>query len=241
MGLGIPPAPLFIWGLIGALLLQISQYFYFNALENEELGDLVVYGSTYPLLVAFMAVPLGKALLPIHWFGIFIVFTGVALIEGGKVSHTVRGKIDILGYVAGLAISSLMLDEVLEHVSFDYVVIPYCLGLVLGGFFPLVISSERDEILRIWPSIKKNFLAFGIVELVNVIALLCEVFAIGLGHPALVNTVASAEPAFVIISSQLLRNTPFFRVFFPKSERVHHKLLIIVIVGIGLGLIAMPN
>ncbi len=240
-GWQMPSIEIFIWSFIGALLLQLSQFFYFQALEREEIDDLVAYGSTYPLVVAFFAIPLGKILLPIHWLGIILVFIGVALIEWKKTSHSLNAKLDIVIYVLGLAASSLVMDEVLDNVQIFEVLIPYSIGLTVGGLLPMIFRSERKELKKVWPKIKKYLPSFGAVEIINVIALLCEVWAIGLGHPALVNTVASAEPVFVVMFTQILSGIPVLNSHFPRAEKIHHKLVIVGIIIIGLVLVTIPH
>lgn len=241
VGWQIPNSSVFWWATAGAILLQVSQFFYFRAMESEEVGDLVAYGSTYPLVVAIAAIPLGKILDPVHWVGIVVVVIGVASIEWKRTSHSLKAKLDIVGYVLGLAASSLIMDEVLQSVRFQEVLIPYTFGLFLGGMAPMLLGRERQELSKVWPKLKDNMLAFGTIEAINIVALLCEVAAIGLGHPALVNTVASAEPAFVLVFAQLLGNVHALREYFPKTQALHQKMLIVLTIVVGLVLVAWPR
>jgi len=142
-----------------------------------------------------------------------------------------------LGYVFGFVLCSLVVSEVLDAYDFFSALGPDCLGLIVGGLLPLMFTSERREFFRVFNTIKPKLWLFGWIELLNVLAVACEVYAIGIGHPALVNTVASTEPAIVFVMAYFFGNIKGLEHMFPKVSQIHHKLLITTVIIIGLGLI----
>jgi len=229
---------LVLWSIVAGLLLQFSQFCYFKALKDEEVGDLTAFGSAYPLLVALLTIPLGKYLTLYQWLGILLVAIGVIVLRWKRAqSNSNNTFFHILGYVVGLALSSLVVSEVLDAYDFFSALGPYCLGLIVGGLLPLMFTSERREFFRVFNTIKPKLWLFGWIELLNVLAVACEVYAIGIGHPALVNTVASTEPAIVFVMAYFFGNIKGLEHMFPKVSQIHHKLLITTVIIIGLGLI----
>lgn len=237
----IPDIKVFLLMFFAGILLQLSQFFYFMSMQDEEVGDLTAYGSAYPFLVALFTIPLGKIIRPIHWIGIVTIMTGVISLRWKKSrSNLIRTSRDIFGYVFFLALSSVVVDEALELAPFRQAILPYCLGLLVAGFSPLFIKKERDEFIKVFHLINKKIWLFGFIEIINVVALLLEIYAIKIGHPALVNAVASTEPVFVLIFSQVLAGVGALKIYFQKTSKLHHKIVIFILIAIGLGLISIP-
>lgn len=228
------PPDLFFWAFFGGVLLQVSQFFYFSCLDNEELSDIVTYGSTYPIFVAIIATGLGKSLSILQWLGMCFVISGVLAIEWKRKMLEKGFNKNIVGYIVFLSASSIIVDQNLDFLSFEEIIFPYCLGLIFGGFLPLISKFEREKFLIIWPSINKNLWAFGLIEFINVVALLLEVLAMSIGHPALVNTVASSEPIFVVILASMVGRISFLKDFFPKQENRMLKFGAATLVILGL-------
>lgn len=229
---------LVVWSVIAGLLLQFSQFCYFKALKDEEVGDLTAFGSAYPLLVALLAIPVGKYLTIYQWAGVILVAVGVIVLRWKRSKTNSSDTLfHIAGYVIGLALSSIVISEVLDTDNFFEALGPYCLGLVIGGLLPLIFTSERKEFIRVFHKIRPKLWLFGWIEIINVLAVACEVYAIGIGHPALVNTVASTEPAIVFVMAYFFGNIKGLEYIFPKVSQIHHRLLITAIIIFGLALI----
>jgi len=200
---------------------------------------VTVFGSTYPLIVAFLTIHFGKFLNYIQWIGIVCIVFGVVFLRWNRSQHASSRSIKhVIGYVFGLALSSLVVSEVMDSYSFFNTLGPYCIGLVVGGFAPLLSSTERREFKKIFKTLLPKLWLFGIIEILNVLALASEVYAISIGHPALVNAVASTEPALVFIFAHFLGNISGLSNVFPKTSQIHHKLIITFLIVLGLGLIA---
>lgn len=228
----------FLLAILGGILLQASQFFYFACLEEEDISDIVTYGSTYPIIVALFSTLLGDFLSLIQWLGVVIVVMGIIVVEWKRSKNKKKFNKNILGYVLCLSLSSILVDKIFNFIPFTNVVLPYCLGLILGGASPLILKSERLALIKIWPKIQKNILMFGFVELINVLALLCEVLALSLGHPALVNTAASSEPIFILLFAVLFYNNKFLKDFLPDSKHFGLKFLAAFGVIVGLFIIS---
>lgn len=210
-------------------------------MDSEEVGDLVVYGSTHPLLVALIVIPLGKTLTLLEWIGIGLILCGVAALEWRRAKRSLRSKLDVAGYVVCLASSSVVLNNALDHAPFAQVLVPYCSGLVIGGLFPMMIANERKELAKVWGNLCSRIWLLGAVEVINVVSLMCELYALSMGHPALVNAVASAEPAFVLMFAHLLGTIPGLRPYFAQAEKLRYKLMIAIVIAAGLALLAIPK
>ncbi len=230
---------LFFWSVVAGLLLQFSQFCYFSALEDEEVGDLTAFGSSYPLLVALFVIPFGKFLNPAQWLGIVLIVVGVVFLRWKRAQKAASRSVKyVVGYVLGLALSSLVVSEVMDSYSFLSTLGPYCIGIVVGGLSPLLIIKERKEFKDVIKIHLPKFWLFALIEILNVAAVAAEVYAISIGHPALVNAVASTEPALVFIFAHSLGSIKGLGIVFPKTSQIHHKLMITFLIILGLGLIA---
>lgn len=225
--------------IFAGILMQFSQYFYFHAMEGEEVGDLTAFGGAYPLLVALLAALMGNPVNQLQSFGMLIVVLSViGLRFVAQTKHTYRGFCNLFTYVTGLAASCLIVDYATDRMSFLTSLGPYSAGLVIGGLMPILIKKEREELRKIRAVLCRKFWCFGFIEMINVIAIFCEMGALSLGHPALVTTVASTEPALVFLCVHCLALKSPENTYLKEVKRLKIKLGFVLFMSIGLGLLS---
>ena len=235
----IPETDIAGMAVLAGLLMQFAQYSYFHALQDEEVGKVTAVGAAYPVAVGLAAIPLGKLLTAWQWSGVLLIVGSVVAMEGVRTRRVVRKSVAYLaGYVGGLSGSAILLSDILEVVNFWSAFGPYCLGLILGGLFPFALSrKERKSLLEAWPALQRALWQLGMVEVVNVAALGCEVYALSLGHPALVTAAASTEPAWVFLLANCLGQFPLFRGSIERVEKIYYKIFLVTLSAVGLGLL----
>lgn len=250
----MPPPEVALMALAAGLFLQVSQYFYFYALDADDVGDVTALGGAYPIFVALATIPLGKFLDVVQWIGVLlVVFSAIALKGVNLKKVSLRGLYYVLGYVVGLTLSNILMSNGMDLIEagtstnphgidhrFWTAFGPYCIGLVIGGLLPFLLwKKEREALLVAWPAIRPRLIQLGLVEVANVAALGCEVFALSVGHPALVTAAASTEPLFVFLFAHLLSTFPSLpEGCFEPVERIRIKVLLVAMIAIGLGLLA---
>lgn len=230
------------YAIIAGLLMQCSQYFYFSALEEEEVGDLVMIGSSNPVIVAIIAIPLlQKYLMLKQWIGIVLVLFAIAALKFD--SHNplkfFRRKTwyHTLCYVLCLSFHGIVVSHVLDSYTFVEIWGPYSIGMTVGGLIPFLSKKERNALVEAWPKVKIFLVPFALVEFINITANALHVYSLGEIHPALANTLANLEPGFCFLLSHFLSRMQWVPVgCFPPVTHLKKKLALVALMAIGIGL-----
>jgi drug/metabolite transporter (DMT)-like permease len=227
---------------IAGIFVQFSQLAYFYAINREQVGDVTALGASYPLIVALLALFFGKYLSIVQWSGIFVVVFSLVVIKWkGLITKKSLGTLPLIFlYVLFLAVSSMLMNLSLDDFSFFSTFPFYCLGLVVGGLVPLLSPKQRQAAIRALPIIIRSIRSFGLIEVINVVALACEVFALGKAHPALVTAISSTEPAFAFLFANFLSSKKFFpEGCYEKVDGLWLKIFSVIMLSIGLTLLAL--
>lgn len=238
-----PSKEIFALAFLAGAFLQVSQFCYFYALEKaEEAGNLSALEATYPVLVAIGTTALGNYLSLPKWVGIFIVIFAVSVLSWEPVRKVKPGYyIFLVADIIFLALHGLLADHVLTGIPFLSFYGPYSVAIVVMGILPFVISrKERTAFLDNWKNIRTILPHLSLMEIANILGVISAVYALSIGHAALVTVVMTTYPAVVFILSAILVNIPFFRDHgFEPVDNLYKKIGFTLVIALGLGLVGV--
>jgi drug/metabolite transporter (DMT)-like permease len=231
----------FFLGLLAGILIQSAQALYFKALSYSEAGIVSAYWNIVP------------ALLPVASYFLFHEIFGVKTYLGIILLILASTWMCYLDYKSltrfrslflMIASSSIMVCVFLLE-SFIYKHISFILGfnIIIFGFVMsgsiLLLSKQirntfRKSMYKIYPA-RKLFL---IIEILNLIALICSQLAISFGDPSLVSAVQTTIPAYAFIISILLFYFTNQIGSFRALKNLHWKILNVVLMMIGVILLS---
>jgi transporter family protein len=198
------------WAVVSGLCQGVGLLLMVTALSRLEVSRVVAAYHTYPVLVAIMAVMfLGERLSVLHWIAIMLVVVGGGLVMVGQKRRT-AGSGNRLAIVfvflasaciaLGMLTSKMALNEgefwnVFGLRSVFIGTVFLLLGLTPQGLRQVkVILGNRTAVLL-------TLLAEAVIAPV---AIYFMVLALSLGSAALVTTLLSTQPVFVLLMSALL-------------------------------------
>ncbi|MDO8648743.1 MAG: hypothetical protein Q7R81_03075 [Candidatus Peregrinibacteria bacterium] len=237
------PSPrIFLLSLLSGIFLQAAQACYFVSMGYaEEAGDLSAIESTYPVLVAIISIYLGHFLKLSEIVGILIVVSAIlGLTINRKICWDAKFFIFIAADIIFLSAHGILVNYTLKGIPFLSFYAPYSIGIVLFGLSPFILSKkERISFLLNWHKIKNILPHLSLIEIGNVLALIAGTYALSIGHPALVTSVMSTYPAIVFIMCFSLSFSPkFSEEGFARTDNFSRKILLILVMSIGLGMLA---
>jgi uncharacterized membrane protein len=205
--------PIFIphWDLLALCLatgaiIQLSQYFYFRALDGSDSGTVSAYWNLTPIFLLIIS----------YWlFGYFITvnnYIGIALLIIASIGlcsiDTFSSRWHTL-YLMSIASGLLTIVMTIEKYIFDRTdffgaFLSITAGMILSGFACLVIPAVRSTLVRDLPNIKQALPIFIAIELLNLVALYTGQLAVKLGVPVLVSAIEASTPAYAFGLSLLI-------------------------------------
>lgn len=220
---------------------QMSQIFYFYAInETNEIGNLSALESTFPIFVTIGSVFLGMHISMVQAVGILCVVFAVTFLQWTKTTKFKKKyAFLILCDITFLTTYGLITDNALKDVHFLSFVGPFSAAIVLTGIAPFILMPKERKILReSWPAIQPVLPKLALIELINVIAVFCGAYAIGIGHPGVVTAVISTTPAFVFIFGYAIyKMKRISEDVYPEVKNLKRKVGLVGILVIGLGLL----
>ncbi len=214
----------------------------FYVFKREEVSRAIPVVNTYPIFVAIMSMPvLGESLNILEWLAVFIVVAGAVMISirrnlSGGVT---LGKPFILLLCSALlfALSDIGGKYVLSSISFFnlYALSAFCMGGIC------IIVWARPDTIRQFKKIKQRNYALGLLaldELLSIFGVILGMRALQLGPVALVSTVTSSRPIFVIFIALIIsRISPGFLEFAPGRGLLALRLLASAMIVSGIAII----
>ena len=198
------------WAIVSGLCQGVSFFLALTALRRLEVSRVVAGYHTYPVFVAIMAILfLGERLSVLHWIAIVLVTAGGGLVMVRQKRMTVGsgGRVAIaFVFLASAAIALGLFTSKMALNGMDFWNVLGLRAVFLGGVVLLpgltpqglrqvkVILGHRTAVLLI-------LLAEAIIAPV---AVTCMLLALSLGSVALVTTLLSTQPVFVLLISALL-------------------------------------
>ena len=189
------------------VMIQLSQYLYFQSLSQSEVGIVAAYWNMIPIMIAMGSFAiLGRVLSPLHYAGIALLVTASSLLFLLDENAHFRRKTLILMIVACVfqAATYLLLDHIYTLIPFISAFILMSCGIIIAGMIPLLFRRARQILRSNAPLILKAGTMLLLVEVLNLAALFCAEKAIDLGIPSLVAAAETTIPAFTFVLSILL-------------------------------------
>jgi transporter family protein len=198
------------WAVVSGLCQGVGLFLMVTALSRLEVSRVVAAYHTYPVFVAIMAILfLGERLSVLHWIAIMLVVVGGGLVMVGQKRGTAgSGNRMAIVFVflasAGIALGMLTSKVALNEGDFWNV-----FGLrsvFIGAVF--LLPGLTPQGLRQVKVILGNRTAILLILLAEAmiapVAIYFMVLALSLGSAALVTTLLSTQPVFVLLISALL-------------------------------------
>jgi drug/metabolite transporter (DMT)-like permease len=198
------------WTVASGLCHGVGLLLMVTALRRLEVSRVNAAFHTYPVFVAIMATNvLGERLSVLHWIAIILVVVGGGLVMVGQKQVAVKSgnRVAIL-YVflasAGMALGMLTSKVALNEMEFWNVfgLRSVCFGAV---FLLLGLTPQGLRQMKVILGNRAVFLRVLFAEaMIGPVGLTCQLLALSLGSAALVTTLLSTQPVFVLLISALL-------------------------------------
>lgn len=223
-------------------LIQLSQAFYFQALEKTEAGIVAAYENFTPTLLPLASYFLLGEVLEV-WHYIVIGVLVIASLCFSLIDISRNGKWDSLFLMlvtSALQVSAILIEKyVFEHGAFVICFTFILLGVVFSGVLPLLfLPGARKIFINNIPKLKPLIGLFVGLELANVIALYLSQKAVELGSPALSAAMESTVSGYTFLITVAL---VYFKHQFGDEDakyRLGTKLILVGIMSVGVAQIA---
>jgi uncharacterized membrane protein len=236
----LPEVKIILLAFLAGVLIQSSQIFYFQALDNSEAGVVAAYWNLTPAMVPLASyLFFGKLLSVQQYLGIgVLVITSVCFCLVGTNIKTNWQAFCLMLVASCFQVNALLLeDQVFKDCTFFIGFLLITVGIIISGILPLLLVKVRRAFQKnmnlLQPAIP---MIFGI-EVANLIALFMSQRAIDLGVPSLVAAVEATVPAYTFALSILL-----LTIFSPfgDQEAWNHfpfKLFLSVVMAFGVRMV----
>lgn len=237
----LPESNIFLLALLAGTLIQISQIFYFQALDYSEAGIVAAYWNLTPALVPFASFLFwGKVLAGWEYLGIgVIVIASVCFCLFDSNLKTSWMAFWLMLIASCLQVNVLLLEsEVFKHCDFLIGFWLITLGISISGTLPLMFSRIRSVFRKNLLSLQSAIPIILGIEIANLLALFMSQRAISLGVPSLVAAVEATVPAYTFALSIILLT---FNSSFGEPQVWHRfpiKLGLTVLMAVGVRMVA---
>jgi uncharacterized membrane protein len=196
---------LFVCLMTGAVI-QISQLFYFHALNSSDSGTVSAYWNLTPVFLIFISYWLfGYLINGSSYIGIvLLVIASIGLCLIDKFS----GKWDTL-FLMSIAAALQTLVVLFEKYIFDRAdflgaFLTITAGIMTSGLASLMIKKVRLVLFQDFFKIRRALPILILIELINWAALYTSQTAVKLGVPSLVSAIEASTPAYAFGLSLLI-------------------------------------
>ncbi|MGZ8185548.1 MAG: EamA family transporter [Methylobacter sp.] len=206
----LPEWNVIVLALLAGSLIQLSQGFYFKALQYSEPGIVAAYWNFIPILLPLASYYLLDEVLTFwQYAGIgILIFTSVCFC---LLDSCLQGK--LYSFLLMLAacivqvITMLIQKMVFEQGSFFICFLIVMVGIIGSGALPLLIPDIRKAFCKNTGTLRPAIPMLIGIEVVNWVALYTALRAVDLGDPALVAAVETTIPGYTFALTLLLGAT----------------------------------
>lgn len=202
---GIGPGPL-LAAIVSGILRATGVTLLIVSLQKEEVSRVMPVFHTYPIYVAIMAIPLlGESLHFLQWLAIIIVVAGAAIISGerpsaGSTSRLSRSFIIVVLSCLLVAAADITSKYALGYLTFWNL---YGITILCMGALYWMVSIRPGTFRKIREMKQKRATITTILanHIVTPVAIGLMFLAMSGGPIALVSTILSSRPIFILIDS----------------------------------------
>jgi uncharacterized membrane protein len=192
--------------LITGAIIQLSQLFYFHALDCSDSGTVSAYWNLTPVFLPFISYWLfGYLINGNSCIGIvLLVFASIGLCLIDRFSGK-WNTLFLMSIAAALQTVVVLFEKyIFDRADFSGAFLTITSGIVISGLASLIIKKVRLILFQDLPKIKKALPLLISIELINWAALYTSQTAVKLGVPSLVSAIEASTPAFAFGLSLLI-------------------------------------
>jgi uncharacterized membrane protein len=194
----IPPGYLLAICLVTGATIQLSQYFYFRALDCSDSGTVSAYWNLTPIFLLGIS----------YWlFGYFVTannYVGIALLIIASIGLCAIDKFSnrwqtlyLMSIASGLLTLVMTIEKyIFERTDFFGAFLSITAGMIISGLACLSLPEVRATFRQDLPKIQQALPIFIAIELLNLVALYTGQLAVKLGVPVLVSAIEASTPAY---------------------------------------------
>jgi uncharacterized membrane protein/uncharacterized membrane protein (DUF373 family) len=202
----IPQWDVLLICLFTGAIIQLSQVYYFRALDCSDSGTVSAYWNLTPTFLPVIS----------YWlFGYIITgnnYIGIGLLLVASVGLCVIDKFEskwdtlyLMSVAASLQTGVVLLEKyIFDRSQFFGAFLAISMAIFMTGLFSLGMREVRISLVKDLPKIKKALPVFIIIELINWVALYTGQSAVKMGVPSLVSAIEASVPAFAFGISLVL-------------------------------------
>jgi uncharacterized membrane protein len=206
MPIVIPQWDVLLVCLFTGVVIQLSQVYYFRALDSSDSGTVSAYWNLTPTFLPVIS----------YWlFGYIITgnnYIGIGLLLVASIGLCVIDKFEskwdtlyLMSIAASLQTGVVLLEKyIFDRSQFFGAFLTISMSICLTGLFSLGMREVRVSLVKDLPKIKKALPIFVIIELVNWLALYTGQSAVKMGVPSLVSAIEASIPAFAFAISLIV-------------------------------------
>jgi uncharacterized membrane protein len=194
----IPNWDILLICLLTGSIIQLSQLFYFRALDSSDSGTVSAYWNLTPIFLLIISYWLfGSLVTGGNYIGIaLLVIASVGLCSIDRFSGR-WNTLYLMSIAAAFQTLVILLEKyIFEHTDFFGAFLSIAAGVVVSGLSSLANKEIRLTFIKDSPQIKQALPILMAIELVNWGALYCGQTAIKLGIPTLVAAIEASTPAY---------------------------------------------
>jgi uncharacterized membrane protein len=194
----IPQWDVLLICLFTGAIIQLSQVYYFRALDSSDSGTVAAYWNLTPTFLPVIS----------YWlFGYLITgnnYIGISLLLVASIGLCVADKFEskwdtlyLMSIAASIQTGVVLLEKyIFDRSDFFGAFLTITAGIFITGLFSLGMRSVRVSLVKDLPKIKAALPVFIIIELINWAALYTGQSAVKMGIPSLVSAIEASIPAF---------------------------------------------
>jgi uncharacterized membrane protein len=194
----LPSWDVFIICLFTGAVIQLSQVYYFRALDCSDSGTVSAYWNLTPTFLPVIS----------YWlFGYIITgnnYIGIGLLLVASIGLCVIDRFEskwdtlyLMSIAASLQTGVVLLEKyIFDRSQFFGAFLTISMAIVMTGLFSLGMREVRVSLVKDLPKIKKALPVFIVIELINWVALYTGQTAVKMGVPSLVSAIEASIPAF---------------------------------------------
>jgi uncharacterized membrane protein len=206
MPIVIPQWDILLVCIFTGATIQLSQIYYFRALDSSDSGTVSAYWNLTPTFLPVIS----------YWlFGYIITgnnYIGIGLLLVASIGLCVIDKFEskwdtlyLMSIAASLQTGVVLLEKyIFDRTQFFGGFLTVSMSIVVTGLLSLGMRTVRVSLAKDLPKIKQALPIFIIIELINWVALYTGQTAVKMGVPSLVSAIEASIPAFAFAISLTL-------------------------------------
>ncbi len=231
----IPPGDILAICLATGAIIQLSQFFYFRALDCSDSGTVSAYWNLTPIFLLGVSYWLfGDLISQTTYLGMaLLIIAAIGLCAIDKFSNR-WDTLYLMSIASALQAIVVTFEKyIFGRADFFGAFLSITAGIIISGLVTLSFKQVRLTFFKDLPKIYQALPIFIAIELINLTALYTGQIAVKLGVPVLVSAVEASTPAYAFGISLLIS------IWKRKGERDTNSKLTIKLGLVGLTILGV--